>query len=248
MSSPIRAVVSWSGGKDCCLALARAREMGIEVFALLAMFDKDGQRSRSHAVTPDVMAAQARALGLPLVTPAASWQGYEAAFVAALAAQRAQGVTHAIFGDIDLQDHREWEERACVAAGLTAVLPLWQEARGAVVTEILRRGIRPFVVCTDDRHLPASFCGRIYDERFVADLPAGVDACGEGGEFHTFVTDGPGFSTPLDVTVDRIEPHGITFAGRPYGYHYARLSLRDESTEERAALSAIRAGAAAPRR
>lgn len=225
MPAPGRAVVSWSGGKDCCLALLRAREMGIEVVALLAMFDEGGERSRSHAITPDVMAAQAEALGLRLVTPAAGWQAYETAFVAALADLRKDGISHAVFGDIDLADHRAWEERACAAAGLSAVLPLWQEPRAAIVAEILRRGVRPVVVCTDDRFLDPAFCGRPFDARFVADLPAGVDACGEGGEFHTFVTGGPGFSRPLDVAVETIAPHVVTFSGHRYGYHYARLSL-----------------------
>ena len=218
------AAVSWSGGKDCCLALHRARAAGLDVRYALAMFDETGERTRSHAIPRDVMRAQAEALGLELVAPSATWADYERVFVEALQGLRAAGVTDVIFGDIDLLAHREWEEKVCAAAGLSACLPLWLEPRRALAEEVLRLGYRALVVCTDDRWLDARYCGRAYDRAFLADLPVGVDACGENGEFHTFVVDGPSFKCPVRVEVAAVESRAIPFGGQTYVYHYARLA------------------------
>jgi diphthine-ammonia ligase len=104
-----------------------------------------------------------------------------------------------IFGDIDLQAHRDWLAPACERAGLVALFPLWGASRHALARELVARGVQARVVCVDTRHLDASFCGAAYDEAFLARLPAGVCPCGEDGEFHTFVTGGPGFAAPLRV-------------------------------------------------
>jgi len=191
------AFFSWSGGKDSMLALHRALDAGVQVEALLAMFDETGERSRSHAIPRSLMQAQADALGIPLVMQNASWTSYEAVFVEQLRAFAAQGITHGVFGDIDLQPHRDWEEKVCAAAGLTAMLPLWHEPRRALVDELLGLGYRARIVCVDARWLDASFCGREFDAGFLVDLPEGVDACGENGEFHSFVFDGPRFERPV---------------------------------------------------
>ena len=192
-----KAFFSWSGGKDSMLALHRALEAGDDVQALLAMFDETGERSRSHALPPHLLQAQADALGIPLVMRHATWQSYEAVFTEQLRAFADQGITRGLFGDIDLQPHRDWEEKVCAAAGLEAVLPLWQTPRRTLVDELLGLGYRARVVTVDARFLDASFCGREFDAGFIADLPDGVDACGENGEFHTFVFDGPHFARPV---------------------------------------------------
>ena len=176
------------------LALHRALAAGHEVRALLAMFDESGQRSRSHALSPLLMQAQADALGIPLVMRHAGWADYEAVFGEQLQQFAGQGFSTGLFGDIDLQPHRDWEERVCARAGLRAELPLWGEPRRALVDELLALGYRARVVCVDARVLEASFCGRAFDAAFLADLPPGVDPCGENGEFHTFVFDGPRFA------------------------------------------------------
>jgi uncharacterized protein (TIGR00290 family) len=219
------AAVSWSGGKDCCLALHRARTAGLEVRTLLAMFDETGERTRSHAIPREVMQAQADALGLELIGPSASWADYEAIFVDTLKALRARGVTDVVFGDIDLAPHREWEEKVCAAAGVTPHLPLWQEDRWALAAEVLDLGYRALVVCTDDRWLQSSFCGRVYDRAFIESLPPGVDVCGENGEFHTFVSDGPLFRSPVRAGVTAVDSRTIAFGGQSYTYHFARLAL-----------------------
>jgi len=219
------AAVSWSGGKDCCLAMHRARAAGLDVRTLIAMFDESGERTRSHAVPRAVMQAQADALGLELVAPGAGWADYERVFVETLKTLKAAGVLDVVFGDIDLAPHREWEEKVCAVAVVAAHLPLWQESRRALAEEILALGYRALVVCTDDRWLGPSWCGRVYDRPFIESLPDGVDACGENGEFHTFVTDGPLFPSPVRAEVAAVESRTIAFAAQSYTYHFARLAL-----------------------
>jgi uncharacterized protein (TIGR00290 family) len=200
-----RALCSFSGGKDSCLALWRAQQQGIDVRTLLVMFDEAGARSRSHAIPLALIERQAKALRMDLVTRSATWQGYESVFVAALKELRAEGHEVAVFGDIDLQPHRDWEEKVCAAADLRAVLPLWQQDRRTLAREVLTSGFRAVVVCVDSRYLGDEFCGRQYDASFIASLPPQVDACGENGEFHTFVYDGPSFTAPVPYTFDGFE-------------------------------------------
>lgn len=188
------ALVSWSGGKDSCLALWRARQSGMVIRRLITAMDESGKRSRSHGVPPSVLRSQAAALGVDMQFYGTSWQDYEENFIATLRAARDEGITHAIFGDIDLIQHREWEENVCAAADLTACLPLWNEQRRNLVDEFLALGFKAIVVCVNGRYLGKEFCGREFDQAFLADLPDGVDACGENGEFHTFVYDGPAFA------------------------------------------------------
>lgn len=194
---PLTALISWSGGKDSCLALWRARRAGMQVPLLITAMDEDGLRSRSHGVPPQLLQAQADSLGARLRFYHASWASYEEKFIGMLQGAADEGIAHAIFGDIDLLAHREWEEKVCAAAGLTAHLPLWNEPRRALVDEFLAAGFKAIVVCVNGSLLGAEFCGREFDAAFLADLPPGVDACGENGEFHTFVYDGPAFSAPV---------------------------------------------------
>ena len=173
-----KAFCSWSGGKDSCLALYRAQKAGFDVTNLVTMFDETGGRSRSHAVSREVMLAQAASLGLPLVTPAASWQDYEKVFVETLRELKTQGCDYGIFGDIDLQAHRDWEETVCATAEIEAVLPLWGENRLKLVHEFLDEGFQSVVICVNESFLGKEFCGRIFDKQFIAYLPENVDACG----------------------------------------------------------------------
>jgi len=202
MNKSGQAVCSSSGGKDSLLALWYARQQGIQPRTLLTMFDETGLRSRSHGVPRAVVERQAAALGLQLLTPSAGWKDYEKVFVDALRQLRASGHDIAIFGDIDLRAHRDWEERVCREAGISACLPLWQKDRLQLARESIALGFKAIVVCVDSRHLGDEFCGRAFDESFIADLPPGVDACGENGEFHTFVHDGPLFSQPVQVRLE----------------------------------------------
>jgi uncharacterized protein (TIGR00290 family) len=201
------ALVSWSGGKDSCLALWRARQSGMTILRLITALDESGQRARSHGVPPALLQAQADALGVPLAFYSASWQQYEEKFIAALRDASNAGIGHAVFGDIDLQAHRDWEEKVCAEAGLQACLPLWKQSRRQLVDEFLALGFKAIVVCVNGNHLAQDFCGREFDAAFLADLPPGVDACGENGEFHTFVYDGPAFAHPVPFRRERISPY-----------------------------------------
>ena len=193
-----RCAISWSAGKDSWLALMRAREQGLVVDTFVTMCDADGT-SKSHALPPVLIDAQVRALGGTPLSIRVPPGEYAARFDAALRELVASGHTHMIFGDIDLQAHRDWLAPACERAGLVPLFPLWGQSRAALAHELVTRGVQARVVCVDTRWLDASFCGATYDAAFLARLPAGVCPCGEDGEFHTFVTGGPGFAAPLQV-------------------------------------------------
>lgn len=218
------ALCSFSGGKDSCLALWRARKLGIDVRTLLVMFEESGERSRSHSIPLPLIQLQAQALGLDLVVRNASWKTYETVFTETLRQLRTSGHEQAVFGDIDLQAHRDWEERVCAAAGIEAVLPLWLQDRRALADEVLAVGFRAVVVCTDSRYLGDEFCGRQYDAQFIADLPAGVDACGENGEFHTFVYDGPCFQHAVPYSIDGFDDYTAPAEYGGVRYRFARLA------------------------
>lgn len=205
------------------LALHRALESGYRVEALLVMFDEAGERSRSHALPPRLMRAQAESLGIPLIVRKASWATYEAEFISATTELAAAGLSYGLFGDIDLEPHRVWEEKVCAAAGLEAVLPLWQEPRQRLVDEFLALGYQARVVCTNARWLSGAFCGRLFDASFLLDLPPAVDVCGENGEFHTFVFDGPRFCRPVSHTLVAVRERRFE-APAPAVFHFAELA------------------------
>jgi uncharacterized protein (TIGR00290 family) len=184
-----------------------AIEQGFTVTTLVSMFEEAADRSRSHALPESLIRAQAESLGVELLTPRADWARYETVFVETLVHAHARGIEHAIFGDIDLIPHREWEEKVCARAHMTAHLPLWGRPRPVVVDAVLHRGIKALCVCVNTRWLPQSFCGRPYDRQFIADLPEGVDACGENGEFHTFVTHAPRFRWPIPAFVSGLRSY-----------------------------------------
>jgi uncharacterized protein (TIGR00290 family) len=218
------ALCSFSGGKDSSLALWRAMQADYDVRTLLVMFEESGERSRSHAIPRSLIHAQANALGLNVVVREASWKTYEAVFIETLRELRACGHEIAVFGDIDLQAHRDWEEKVCAQADIKPVLPLWHQDRRQLAREVLDAGFRARVVCTDSRYLSDEFCGREYDAQFIADLPANVDACGENGEFHTFVFDGPCFNHPIAHRVDGFDDYTAPPEFGGVRYRFARLA------------------------
>lgn len=217
-SSSSSALVSWSGGKDSFLAFWRAHQAGISIRRFITALDETSGNSRSHGIPPALLEAQAAALGVELEFYRTSWKNYEEKFVSVLRRARRDGIERAVFGDIDLIPHREWEEKVCAQAGLEPMLPLWNEARGKLVEEFLALGFKAIVVCVDGRYLTREFCGREFDAAFLSDLPAGVDACGEKGEFHTFVYGGPAFEKPLAFRRGEVLPYRAPaeFGGTEY--------------------------------
>ncbi|GHF39541.1 uncharacterized protein (TIGR00290 family) [Deinococcus metalli] len=201
-------VTSWSGGKDSALAFHRVRRAGGRPVAILNVLDETGARTRSHGLRPEVLRAQADALGVPLWTATASWAAYEAEFTALLARAAGAGATGAVFGDIDLQPHREWEEKVCAAAGLAPELPLWLEPRRTLVDELLGLGFRARIVAVREDALPVGLLGRELDAALVREIEAlGADACGENGEYHTVLVDGPDFTRALSLAPGPLGVH-----------------------------------------
>jgi diphthine-ammonia ligase len=193
---------SWSGGKDSCFALMQAILMGYTPNVLLNVLNEEGKISRSHGIPSSILQIQADAAGLPIKMISSSWQEYEKHFTHALTELKDQyHLTHAVFGDIDLQPHRDWEEKVCNHAGLTAVLPLWQQNRRSLVMQMLEAGIETMIVSCNET-MGERFIGKIITPSLVEELESmNVDACGENGEFHTLVLDCPLFKERIDVTV-----------------------------------------------
>ncbi len=203
---PTRLAVSWSGGKDCALALdLLLDEPGIAVVALLISVTEESERVVMHGVRRDLVAAQASALGIRVVEmllpSRPSNEIYAARLGVALEALARDGVEEIVFGDLFLEDVRAFREPLLAARGMRGRYPLWGRDTGDVALDLLRRGHEAVVVCADPEKLEARFCGRSFDAGFLAELPPGVDPCGERGEFHTFVHAGPRFAHPVPVTV-----------------------------------------------
>lgn len=213
-----RAWLSWSSGKDGAVALTALRDSGdVEVCGLLTVVRASDGRVPMHSVRSELLEAQADALRLPLhrvpiPTPCPD-EEYARRMATALGAAAAAGVTHMAFGDLALADVREYREARLVGTGITPVFPLWGRDTALLAREVVAGGVRAVVTCVDTRVLPASFAGRDFDARLLGDLPEGVDPCGENGELHTFVVDGPGFAAPVDVRVGRTwESDGFAYA------------------------------------
>lgn len=210
--------MSWSSGKDSTLALHYARTMGeVEVVGLLTTVNAPAARVAMHGVRRSLLDAQAESLGLPVHVVDLPWpcpnEVYEQRMAGAVASAREQGVGAIVFGDLFLEDVRRYREDALELTGLRPVFPLWHRPTEVVARELLSVGVRAVATCVDLARLPGDFAGRWYDEAFLADLPGGVDPCGEHGEFHTAVVDGPGFSRPIDVVVgERVERDGFLYA------------------------------------
>jgi len=204
--------MSWSSGKDCTLALHRARQAGeLEVVALLSTFNAEAARVSVHGTRREIARAQAAALGLPLIEVdlpfPCSNADYEARIGAATERLQTQGVADWIFGDLFLQDIRDYREAQLHARGLRAHFPLWGADTRELANEMLAAGIEAHVVTLDPGKVPRGMCGARFDRAFLDSLPATVDPCGERGEFHTLVAHGPGFAAPLALergeTVER---------------------------------------------
>ncbi|HEV2110868.1 MAG TPA: diphthine--ammonia ligase [Gammaproteobacteria bacterium] len=202
-------LMSWSGGKDSCLALweiQRGTELRVE--ALLTTVTRDYDRISMHGVRCELLQRQASSLGLPLqqvqISKHAGNAEYESEMGRALAHHHALGIDHVAFGDLFLEEIRAYRQRLLAANGMTGLYPVWGRDTHRLVREFIALGFRTVVVCVDPAKLHPRFVGRIIDERFLEELPQGVDPCGENGEFHTFVFDGPLFAEPVGFSFGEI--------------------------------------------
>src|SRR5262249_10889708 len=213
-----RALLSWSSGKDSAWALHLVRQRGeVEVAGLLTTVNAAYARVAMHAVRETLLERQAQAAGAPLLKvplplPCSNEQ-YEAAMASAMARARADGITSVVFGDLFLRDIRAYREAKLAGTGISPLFPLWELPTDRLAREMIDGGLRAVITCVDPRHLPARFAGRQFDRALLSELPAGVDPCGERGEFHAFCWAGPMLSAAVPVSPGEIvERDGFVFA------------------------------------
>ena len=206
MKKDKQAFSSWSGGKDSCLALYYAEKAGYDVNILLNMMTEDGKHSRSHGLSRNMLESQAQAMNKQIVFGKAGWGTYEKIFSEKIAGLKNKGIETGIFGDIDLQEHRDWVERVCRSQNLNARLPLWQKGREELLDDFLAAGFRAIIVCVKESALSADWLGCKLCPRVKDDFRnIGIDLCGEEGEYHSFVYDGPLFKHPVSYSTGKIQ-------------------------------------------
>ena len=213
-----KALVSWSSGKDSAFALQQIRAAGAyDVVGVLTTVTQPFHRVSMHAVREELLDQQIAALGLPctkiyIPSPCPNTV-YEREMAAVLNQAKRDGVTHVIFGDLFLHDIRAYREQRLAELGLHGLFPLWMRDTASLAQEMLEVGMKATLTCVDLGKLDASFAGRTFDAELLRCLPAGVDPCGENGEFHTFASAGPMFRLPIPVSAGEVvERDGFAFA------------------------------------
>lgn len=194
-------LLSWSSGKDSAWALHVLRKQGVKIAGLLTTLNSEFNRVAMHGVRQELLQAQARAAGLPLWEVPLPWpcsnEQYEALMSEAMGRARREGIQTVAFGDLFLEDIRAYREQKMAQVGMKCLFPLWGSNTRELAREMIAGGLRAKLVCVDTKQLDARFAGREFDAALLADLPPGVDPCGERGEFHTFAWAGPMFKAPL---------------------------------------------------
>jgi uncharacterized protein (TIGR00290 family) len=218
----------WSGGKDSALALHRLlRDERYEVVALLTTYNEHFQRVSMHGVSLALSELQARSIGLPLdkvfVSERSSNEEYTSKMAERMLFYKEQGVLTVAFGDIFLEDLRTWREENLAQIGMRALFPLWKNETRELVREFAALGFKSRICCVSEEHLTADALGRDVDVAFMESLPAGVDPCGENGEFHSFAYAGPIFKEPLEIATGECV--------RRDGFLFCDLVTRDEQQQ-----------------
>jgi len=202
-------LMSWSGGKDSCIALYEIqRKQNYRVAALLTTLTRDYDRISMHGVRRVLLEEQARSLGLPLhqvlISKDATNDEYEIKMSEAFSGYRKQGTDSIVFGDLFLADIRAYREQFLARHNMRGLFPVWQRDTSGFIKEFIELGFKAVVTCVDSKVLDQSFAGRIIDEAFLASLPGGIDPCGENGEFHSFVFAGPIFSEAVKFSIGEV--------------------------------------------
>lgn len=201
-----KAIFNWSSGKDSAFALYKTlQESQIEVTALLTSINHEFQRVSMHGVHVSLLEKQADSLGFPLLKlelpKEPTMEEYREIMETTMNQCKTQGITHAIFGDIFLEDLRKYRENQLQSIGIQGLFPLWKINTKDLIHEFLDLGFKTIVTCVNETYLDKSFVGRVIDRDFIKDLPRSVDPCGENGEFHTFTFDGPIFQYPVNFEI-----------------------------------------------
>jgi uncharacterized protein (TIGR00290 family) len=196
-------IISWSGGKDRALALYEIQKSGeYGVRALITTVTADYDRVSMHGLRAGLIDSQSDSLGIPVekifITKDATNEEYETKLEEALLRYKDTGITKVVFGDLFLEDIKEYRETHMSKIGMECMFPLWKRDTKEIAKSFIQSGFRAVTVCVDTEHLDGKFVGREFDQRFLAELPEGIDPCGENGEFHTFVYDGPNFNSRID--------------------------------------------------
>ena len=202
-------LLSWSGGKDSAFTLHELQKSGAyQVASLVTTVTEGFDRISMHGVRRALLEQQAESIGIPLdivwISQRSSNEEYEAKMRVVLEKYQQAGIERVAFGDIFLEDLRRYRETNLARIGMKALFPLWKRDTGEMARSFVQEGFRAFVCCVDTQALDGRFVGREFDERFLADLPATVDPCGENGEFHSFVFGGPIFGRPVPVQTGEI--------------------------------------------
>lgn len=202
----MKVFVSWSGGKDCMLALYRTITQKEHTVAfLLNMVDDQTDMSRSHGLKKESIARQAACMQIPILQPQANWNNYEDSFKATLRALKQNGVDGGVFGDIYLEEHRTWIERVCKECDMQAIFPLWLNDTSDLLKEFISAGFETLTVAVNKQQLTKEWLGRKIDLNFLHEITAmpDIDPCAENGEYHSFVFNGPLFKQPLSLSIIR---------------------------------------------
>jgi uncharacterized protein (TIGR00290 family) len=213
-----KALLSWSSGKDAAWALQVLRCADeVDVVGLVTTTNEAFNRVAMHGVREALLGAQAEATGLPLWKVPLPWpcsnEVYEARMAETCARAVAEGIEAMAFGDLFLEDVRDYRIQKLTGSGLTPLFPIWNPDTASLAREMVAAGLKATLVCVDPRVLDATFAGRDFDATLLADLPPGVDPCGERGEFHTFAWDGPMFRRPVPIRPGEVvEREGFVFA------------------------------------
>lgn len=196
----MKVFVSWSGGKDSSLALYRALKAGFKVGFLFNILNEEGLRSRGHGLRKEVIDAQAKAIGIPIVYGKAFWEGYEEEFKRVIKELKNMGIEGGVFGDIDFQEHRDWVEKVCGEVGLKAIEPLWNQKYETLLTEFIDIGFKAFIISVKAELIDPEWVGQPLNWEFIEFLRSReIDLCGENGEYHTLITYGPIFKQRLKI-------------------------------------------------
>lgn len=216
MTKP-RAWISWSSGKDSAFALYEVQRSGaFNVVGALTTVTGTFARVSIHGVREEILRAQLDAAGLPPVIVSVPYpcpnETYESRMRDVIDKAKADNITHMIFGDLFLEDVRAYRETMLTGTGITPVFPLWGRPTDALARDMIASGLETYLATVDLKKLPADFAGRRFDAQLLADLPVGVDPCGENGEFHTCVANGPMFSRSLSISAgERVERDGFAY-------------------------------------